>query len=212
MLKFSLYALTALVIIGAVAFLEGTTGGTRSDSPVMPASYQGECTGSTPCSREEVQELWEDYDNECLKENCSISELSSMAGGPRYIDPMFVAFLTHAWPVSTSNFQSEMSPPKSQVWWYTGCNYTGLVTATDSDVTSMPNNFNNEIEAFKLGASISNTLVFKSEDYNGDSQKFPAGVSCLQQSYPAWSNAIQSSKLNDTGTPAGTSTDAGSEK
>lgn len=190
MLKVSVYAVSTLLVAGVARL-----GGIADAGGAMLWNYHEECQVET-CSSEELNELYGSYSEECMNEGCSTGELSSIAGGQQYIDPMLANFLSSGWVVSSSNFQSAMGPPPNAIWWYTGCQNSGLVAQQVGSTSPLPNGFSLRNQALQLGSGVSMVRVWTALNFTGSNLSVVAPVSCFANSFPQFANAVQSAQIN----------------
>jgi hypothetical protein len=202
MRKVAIYLAVALLLTGFTAVAKRAAPAAPSQPSTSLALFGGnwheECQGETTCDTEEVKELWGSYDSECIAETCSVEELSELAGGAGYIDPMLSNFLTTSLLVNTTSFQSQTAPTGTWVWWYTGCNSTGMVIGTSGNVENMPSqvgiNFNDSTLGFRLGSGVPTVRIYSAASYAGTGLTTGAPMACLSTSAPTFANNVKSAQ------------------
>jgi hypothetical protein len=190
MLRVSVYAVSTLLVAGVARL-----GGIADAGGATLWNYHEECQVEQ-CGTEELGELYGSYTEECLNEGCSTGEMSSIAGGQQYIDPMLANFLSSGWVVSASSFQSAMGPPPNAIWWYTGCQNSGMVTQQVGSLSPLPNGFNQRNQALQLGSGVRTVRVWTAPDFTGNNLSVTAPLPCFANSNPQFANAAQSAQIN----------------
>lgn len=190
MLKASIYAISTLLVAG-VAHL----GALSEGAGLTMYNWHEECQVEG-CDQEELQELYNTYSEECLNEACDTGEVRRDAGGDQYIDPMLANFLAAGWVVNSQNFQSAMGPPAGALWWYTGCENTGLVTQQGGSATSLPNGFNDRNQALQLGSGVQRVRVWTDPNYTGNHLDLFTAVLCFASTYQQFANNVGSAQVN----------------
>lgn len=186
--------LATTIVLGSTVFGLALGARAASQTDVSLSNWHEECQVEG-CSTEELTELYGSYSSECLDEGCSTEELNEDAGGQQYIDGMLQAFLQAGWVVSSGDFQSDTAPTGSAIWWYQGCNFTGLVTQQTGNASNLPNGFNDKTLALKSGPSVNNVQAYTEPSFAGSTVQFFSSVACLTTSFPSFANNIASAKI-----------------